>query len=333
MLEATQPHPSMKTMTPKSLLPLLAIAFAGVLLSSSLSAAILVSENYDSKALGDLIGQNSALGSTGLTGNYIFNGAGLNTSQSYNVVAGGLAFSSYSGTSGNSLQATSSNTGATAVAGLSLAASPYTGTLYSSYLINFSALSTSGGFASTRITPASGSVGSASRFNLGADTGVNSAINPGIAYDNATTAAGTNLTINTTYMMIGRFTNVGTALSGSTEGVATMFALTAAQWDSFIAGGGTDSYLDGATVGTAAGEISARVADAAVTTGTYSFANGNFVQLVESASTTGSTQTYKFDNMLYGTSLADVSVIPEPSTAILGAVGALALLLRRRRRI
>lgn len=309
---------------------------ATLLAATSIQAAVLVSENYDSKTSGiSLIGQDSALGSTGLTGNYSFNGAGLGTSQTYTVVAGGLAFSTYSTTSGNSLQATSSNTGATAVAGISLGAS-YTGTLYSSYLINFSALSTSGGFSSTRITSSSTAVGTASRFGLGADTGVNSAINPGIAYDNATTASGTNLVIDTTYMMIGRFTNVGTALSGSTEGVATMFALTAAQWDSFVAAGGTDVYLDEASVGTGDGNISARVADTAVTTGTYSFANtGNYIQTVMSASTTGSTQTYKLDNMLYGTSLADVAVapIPEPaSAALIGALGALTFVVLRRRR-
>ncbi len=301
--------------------------------ATSIQAALLVSENYDSKSVGNLIGQDSTLGSTGLSGNYTRNG--VDGGQTMNVVAGGLAFSTYSTTSGNSLIATSTaagggsnGSGFVAVAGLSLAAS-HTGTLYSSYLINFSTLSTGAGAASTRITSSSGATSGAARFNLRAEAATNSVITPGVSYGGAATGfSGTNLAIDTTYMVIGRFTNVGTDLSGA-DGVASLFALTAAQWDSFTLAGSTDAYLDGASVGTGSGQISAMATDT-VTAGTFSFANGNFVQTVMSTSKSG-TQTYQFDNMLFGTTLADVAVIPEASTILLGVLGALALFLFRRR--
>ncbi|WFB35224.1 hypothetical protein P3T73_13745 [Kiritimatiellota bacterium B12222] len=311
------------------------LVIAGTLLAaSSIQAAILVSENYDSKATGTLAnsssGQDASLGSIGLTGDYDFNGDGAG--QNLNVVAGGLAFSTYSSASGNSLQATSfgtKGTGGVAVAQLSLAAD-YTGTLYSSYLINFSSIASGSGAGYTRITSTSGATSGASRLSLRADAATNNVITPGVSYDNSSVVDGmNNLAIDTTYMMIGRYTNVGTALSGSTEGVATMFALTADQWDSFIAGGGDDAYLDGASVGTGSGQISAWAEDTA-TAGTFSFANGDFVQTVVAASSSG-TETFRIDNMLYGTSLADVAVIPEPSTVLLGVIGALALLICRRR--
>jgi hypothetical protein len=155
-------------------------------------------------------------------------------------------------------------------------------------------------------------------------------ITPGVSYDSSSVVSG-NLLIDTTYMMIGRYTNVGTALSDTTTGVATMFALTADQWDSFVAGGGDDAYLDNAIVGTGVGTISA-TATATVTSGTFSFANGDFVQTVVAASGSG-TETFLFDNMLYGTTLADVAPIPEPSSyALLMGLSVGALLVTRRRR-
>jgi hypothetical protein len=309
---------------------------AGTLLAAtSIQAAVLVSENYDSKEIGTLAnstsGQDSSLGSIGLTGDYDFNGDGAG--QSFNVVAGGLAFSTYSSASGNSLQATSfgsKGTGGVAVAQLSLAAD-YTGTLYSSYLINFSSIAEGAGAGYTRITSTSGATSGASRLSLRADAATDDVITPGVSYDSSSVVAETDLLIDTTYMIIGRYTNVGTALSDTTTGVATMFALTADQWDSFIAGGGDDAYLDNATVGTGVGNISAMVTDT-VTSGTFSFADGDFVQTVVAASSSG-TETFLFDNMLYGTSLADVAVVPEPSSyALLMGLSVGALLVTRRRR-
>jgi uncharacterized protein (TIGR03382 family) len=134
--------------------------------------------------------------------------------------------------------------------------------------------------------------------------------------------------LSTTYIIIAKFTNAGTALnSTTTTGQSSLWALTEAQFGNFIVGGGTEAYLNAATVtGTATG-VTARGNDATLITGSYSLASGNFAALV-SVNDTGS-----FDELRFGTTLADVTPIPEPATAAAAAGGFAALLavLRRRR--
>jgi hypothetical protein len=66
------------------------------------------------------------------------------------------------------------------------------------------------------------------------------------------------------------------------------------------------------------------VTDLNGTSGTFSFANTNAVQYL-AISSSGS-----IDETRYGTTLADVVPVPEPTCAALGLLAAAGILLRRR---
>jgi hypothetical protein len=123
--------------------------------------------------------------------------------------------------------------------------------------------------------------------------------------------------------MIGRFTRVGSGLTSGSPGVGTVFALTLAQYGSFLAGGATDSYLDTTAVGTASNQISARISDS-VTSGTFSLATGNYTHFVSVG------ESLTFDELRFGSKLADVTPVPEPSAGILVLGGFAVLLVLRR---
>jgi hypothetical protein len=201
-------------------------------------------------------------------------------------------------------------------------ASPYTGTLYSSYLVQLTSRgSANANGAEVRISNDDATGGNRFRSMADSRTNANTKV-LAVSYDGSQADASTEISLDTTYIIIGRFTNVGTALSAATPGVATSWALTAAQFDNFRTAADPEAFLDAAPIGGGPTEVTARAADAPVTTGTFSFADGNRMQFVEVG------DAGLVDEIRYGTSLADVTV-PEP--AALGLIGAAGLLLLRRR--
>lgn len=291
-------------------------------------ASLLVYESYNGYNNASLTGQ--AATGTGLTGSYAFNGT--SSTQSFTVQTGGLAFGSLNSTSGKSVRGSSTDLGATSEVKLALAASPVIGTLYSSYLINFITLSSAGGLGELRAVSATGDTGGSSRFRSAADQTGNSTATPGNAYDSTFTSGANNLTVGTTYLVVGRFTNVGTALSVGTSGQGTTFIMTAAQYASFLAGGADDNYLDSASVGSLASNITAKAVDAPVTGGTLGFASNNFIQVgIAASSTTNGTQSFDYDEVRFGTTLSAVTQVPEPGVVSLLAAAGLVLARRRRK--
>jgi len=254
----------------------------------------------------------------GLNQAVVYSGAGAD---GYTVQAASLSLGSLA-TQGGSV----AFVGGTKVASgtLALQNSPYTGTLYTSHLVNLSARG--GGAADgAQVRVANNDTSGGDRFNLQADSRASST-NVAVNYNGSTsgvTNSGNSLVLDTTYLLIGRFTNVGNELTVGNPGVATVYALTAAQFESFKAGGGDDAYLDAATVGTGASDLTARVSDAALVTGTFNFNTGNFYALV-AVNDTGA-----FDEVRYGSTVADVTPVPEPGLTLLALAG-LPLLARRR---
>lgn len=288
---------------------------------SSARAELLVYEGFIGYGTGNLIGKPINANTMGLdtTTNWSTTQAGALTLQ-----ATSLTFDPSFITSGGSVSfGTTTTVGA---AKMSLTSS-YTGTLWMSYLVNLTAR---GGTAqdgiALRVTNDNASGGD--RFDLMADTR-NSSTNAGVGYEGGRTEAtnsGVDLAFGTTYLLIGSFTNVGVGLTVGNPGVGTMYALTAAQFARFQAAGGTESYLNTTAVGTGAGQITARISDSAVTTSTFSFSTGNFASMVSVAG------SGTFDELRYGTTLNDVTTIPEPGAATLLTAAGLTVLSTRRRR-
>lgn len=295
---------------------LLVPVLSGASLLSQSQASLLVYEGF--------VGYSGNLGSAtpnsntiGLNQSVAYTGAGV---ANYTVNASSLSFGSNFLTNGGSVTTTSGTSVAAATMALG---SSYVGTLYGSYLVQLTSKgSAAGDGALARIANTAANVGE--RFESFADSR-SSSTNIGAAYDSTAAVGSTGLATGTTYLMLSCFTNVGSALSGGAgSGIATVYALTLAQYESFLAAGATQSYLDSAAVGTGSSEITGRVSDT-VTSGTYSFSTGNFAQFVSVA------DVAQFDEMRYGTTLADVIPVPEPSTFVLAAAGLGALYVLRRR--
>lgn len=302
--------------------------FFAVVLAASLGfanssqAALLVYEPFDYNT-GMTLNNVTPNGSTvGLSTTTAYSGNGA---QNYTVQAAGLSFAGLP-TSGGSV---SFGTGTNVAAGqFDLGASPYTGTLFASYLVT---LSSRGGAAGNGagVRVADNNTTGGDRFNIQADSRQETSTEVGINYGASTggvTHTGVALNLNTTYLIIARFTNVG-QISDSNPGIASIYALTEAQFGNFLLGGASESYLDGATIGGGASGITARAHDDPVTTGSiYHFATGHYFALV-SVGDAG-----RFDEVRYGSTLADVTAVPEPSSVLLALGGVAGLLVIQRRR-
>lgn len=289
-----------------------------LLLAASSHATLLIYEGFDYTASSNLGAIKPNSSTVGLDQTTFYAGTGV---ANYAVQASSLSFGSLQTTGGSV-----SFSAATNVASGKLAlASAYSGTLWSSYLVT---LSTQGGSATDgallRISNDAANTGE--RF-LGFADSRSSSTAVAVGYDATPTSTGITLTASTTYIIISKFTNVGAVLNNTTTtGQSSIWALTEAQFGNFIAGGGTEAYLNAATVAGTATGVTARGNDATLITGTYSLSSGNFAALV-SVNDAGS-----FDELRFGTTLTDVTPIPEPAVAgvIAGAGTLLVALLRRR---
>jgi hypothetical protein len=208
-------------------------------------------------------------------------------------------------------------------------ASSVSGTLYSSMLFNFEDFgSGTSNLASMRVdnVPAINESVRLATYPLGQNVGT---YNPGVSYDGGPTAAGQELFINTTYMAISVFENVGESLSGGNPGVASVYVLDEAQFENFVANGRSEGNLTGRATGSAADQVFA-FATETITSGTYNFADANFLGL--SSYQQGGEVIGTYDELRWGTDLDSITVIPEPGTLALMGLSLIALALFRRRR-
>lgn len=215
-----------------------ALALPCLLLLSSRSLADdwpMIYESYDKNPLGEMIGQTT--GGYGVIGSYVVQGTESAAREGFHVVSGGLPFGSF-----NTVTAASKcvqvNVGDTACGvGILVDGGKTVGDydfftydkLYCSYLVNFTNFtSRPEGRAEVRTsTTASGGT----NFQVHTDTGGASMAQPGIAYngttyDRAPSPTTNTLALNTTYMMIGRFTGAGNQLSFAPNATWTVGANT-----------------------------------------------------------------------------------------------------------
>lgn len=299
---------------------LLAIAAAA---GASAQAELLLYENYDGYANGDPAGKTVL--AAGLTGSYTHNNTAGGT---FSIVSGGLAFGALN-SGGKHLQGNSSSGGSTLAAAIAPGIG-VSGTLWNSYLVQLTQRSVhANSLSEVRVTNLVADTGGAARFrSVTNQSGTATATSVG--YSSAGTSSGVSLALNQTYLLVSRYTNVGSAIPVG-GGAATLFALTLPQYENFALSGFSESYLDTTATGAGADQIFFRVSATNTVATTYNFAAGNFVQMgILGGGGTNGTENILWDEVRYGTTLADVA-IPEPATAGLLLLGTLALAMRRRR--
>ncbi len=294
-------------------------------------AGLLVYEGFDYGVANGSSLNGVAVSATGLGGNYTVTNAGTGTAT---FVETGLTFGDLVTTSGAARlnSGTTGSSNAVLSASLNLSAAG-TGTIYSSYLVQFTSLSTTsaGGGNQVRLK------NTANNTNLLQSSAkvASATFTPGVAYGNNTPvnapkpAEGANMVTGETYLVVNTFTNVGSALSAGSPGVATTALFDLASYNNWVSNGSNESGEFGLTA------LALRTVSESVTSGTYTFNNTSKSLQFTTFSGSGSGQNAIFDEVRFGTSLSDVvvSTIPEPSTYA-GIVGGLTLagayLARRR---
>lgn len=310
--------------------PLRALGLVASLIALSAApaarASLLVYEGFNGYTTGVLEGQLPNAGSTiGLdTSVAYYDGTAPSRAAGYTIQSTGLTLGSLQ-TSGGALAFTNATTNVIG-ADLAIGATAFTGTLWSSYLVNLSlrgGASNDGAAVRIGTTPSDSNGG---HFNSWADSRPTTASTTVSVSYGATPLSTTNgtaaLTLNTTYIIINSYTRVGQSLSAGTPGVAKLWALNQSQYAAFLAAGGTETALDSISV--------TATATSSLTSGSLSFSSNDAFGLV----TVNDSGVY--DELRFGASLADVTptAIPEPAAlaAWLGAVGGLSALTLRRRR-
>lgn len=299
-----------------------ALFLAAACLATEARATLLVYEGFTGYTAGALEAQKPNANTVGLDKNVgYYDGAATSRAGGYTFTPAGLTLGSLA-TSGGALAYTSSTN--VIGADITLGTSPFTGTLWTSYLVQ---ISTRGSTASDgvvmRVGDSPNDVNDI-RYNTWADsrgtssTGATTSPNVAVTYAASTpTNTAASLALGSTYIIIGRFTGVGT-----TSGAATVWALTESQFASFIGAGGNEAALAGTSVTATATHTNA--------SGTRNFITTDALALI----TAGGTGT--IDEIRFGSALTDVTptaAIPEPSAAAaLAGLGALFAASRLRRR-
>ncbi|MEM1211623.1 MAG: PEP-CTERM sorting domain-containing protein [Planctomycetota bacterium] len=123
-----------------------------------------------------------------------------------------------------------------------------------------------------------------------------------------------------TYLAISKFTNINGPTFSSNTG--TMWILEASDWDAIKTSVLNESSLDANNL--------AKVEHSPDNTFVATLTNDDFLRL-NLVTAFGINNRADFDEIRVGTTLGSVAVIPEPSSALLAALGSLAMLGRRRR--
>ncbi len=296
-------------------------AVCGLLSLSSLPlhAALLVYEGFNGYTGTNLAGQTPNGNTVGLdTSVGYYDGAASPRTAGFSLQTTGLTLGSLATSGGALAFATGTNVMG---ADIDIGATAYTGTLWNSYLVNisFKGTSVSGEGAVLRVG-AMPSDSNNSHFNSWADSR-NGSPNIAVGYGSTGTDGSDKLTNGTTYIIISKFTRVGQSVSPTTPGVATQWALDAAQFAAFLSAGGDEAALNSVTV-------------TGMSTNTTTSSSTNIFSSAMAFGLVTVNDVGVFDEIRYGSDLASVtpSTIPEPAAAaLLSALAALGLCSARRR--
>lgn len=308
---------------------LLAAVIAGFSSTPAAQATLLAYEGFTGYTAGQqLAGKtvgSSAYGVSGTVG-------GIGQSNDYYASSNGLTFGSMPVSAGSGMY--TDNAGVAAGLTYNYSGPSVTGTVYTSFLLNIASGITTASSSGLRINTSQNASGSTAFFQSYGDT--SSSTVPGNAYGlNASqvnssapaTTAG-SLSLNTTYLVVGIFTNTGTSLSAGSPGLGTTYVMTLDQYNYFNSHGGiTTSALAAATVGATGNNTVFSAVSSSVTSGTYTLQTGGGIQFAIGNAQVS--QTVYFDEMRVGTSLSDVVPVPEPSSVAMVLGGISFFVLRR----
>ncbi len=262
----------------------------------------------------------------GLRTDIPFAGTGAGTETGHYTITDGLTFGSLA-TKGNAVAF--GNQPGNSVGTAQLSFSGVTGTLYGSYLVKFGSLGGVGanGF---EVRIGSNDTTGSLRFRSFADSRNGTDNNPAVDYNASvitTAAVGTPMVAGTTYLVVSTFTRVGQALSAASPGVGSVYVFTNAQFEHMMAQADPTAYfnsLNALSVGTGANQLFSFVTES-VESGTFSIPANYKMQFVN----VGDVGTV--DELRFATDFLSVVPVPEPATAMLAAVAAGMVGLRRRR--
>ncbi len=272
------------------------------------TASLLVYEGFNGYTTGTLAGQTVNSNAIGLSGTYVQSGTGQYTA----VTSSGLVFGSGAttyATSGGSLWNPS---GDLSTLSIGLNTGTVSETLYGSYLFKLgSTYGPNGGTRmEVRFNTASNSGTAASYLNAAV---VNSSAKMSLKYDassamSTSAALSSTLSAGVTYMAITKWTGVS---SGS--GTGTLWILTSAQYD---ASGGviTESFLNS----------NALISLTTSGSGSSVLNDSDYLQFLPGGATV---DDRALDEIKYGTTLLDVTSVPEPHAMALAVSGFCAMLI------
>ena len=296
-----------------------------LLLASHAGAALLVYEGFTGYT-GTLNETAPNANTIGLNQGIAYAGSAGTGPGNFSVV-GGLTFGSLP-TSGGAVSF--NGTPASSVSGAQLATS-YSGTLYTSYLINLSGRDTTTSGAGFELRLANDDASAGARFRTFSDSRSGTSVVPGVDYQGtdlsgiSNSSAGTQLGLGTTYLVVGSFTRVGSGLTVGAPGIGSMYVFTSSQFEHMMSQADPTAYfnsLDASDVGTNQDQIHA-FATETVTSSTYNMSSGNRMQFVN-VKDAGIIDEIRFADSF-------LSVIPEPGSVLLAGIGAMALIGRRKR--
>lgn len=277
-------------------------------------ASLAVYEGFNGYQTGDLTGQ-SVVNTMGLSGTY--GTAGESSAYTVWYQTGGLSFGDVQ-ISGGSAWCIGYNASATVGIASSVAVQ---GTMWSSYLVKAGGSDFGGNVLVATSNNASGTLYGRSAASAGTL--------PGVTYGesnwNGALSGSSRLVKDTTYMVVSKFTNVGTELSASQTGTLQEWILTLDQFQSWEANGLSEGYLAAAATGTGSDQIYAITGVSVSDSGTYTFDSQSSIRLAGEF-----TNNITFDELRYGTQLSDVIVVPEPTGLALALLGMTVLVGRRR---
>ncbi|MFH1496685.1 MAG: PEP-CTERM sorting domain-containing protein [Verrucomicrobiota bacterium] len=295
------------------------LALLGLSLLTALSAqaTLLVYEGFHGYDLGAMEGQTPNGNTTGLDQSVgYYDGATTSRADKFSVQSAGLSLGSLQ-TSGGSLQFITG----TGVIGADIDIGPtaHTGTLWGSYLVNLTSKGSGGSDGAVLRIGSKPSESTAAHFNSWADSRSNSA-NIAVGYASGTANGNGSLTNGTTYIIISKFTRVGQTVDTTNTGVATQWALDAGQFADFLDAGGDEAALNSVSI-------------TGVSTSTVSSITSNAFSSSMAFGLVTVNDTGTFDEIRFGTDLADVTPIPEPGSlaALAGLCSIFAFATRRRR--